>query len=148
MIKTICKSFAWIIGVLAGLATILNYCQLPPDTVLGGIVVSLNWKISLPIAILVVIATSVFSYFLGKGFFSSHKQLVIKSAIYGVGNNVIDVTDKLKSLVQNNTLSVVVGNHLAGDPLYGTPKHLDLWFTYGTSDRKAFVREGRKLELP
>jgi|BioPla2DNA2_1021312.scaffolds.fasta_scaffold40482_1 hypothetical protein len=148
MIKLIIISIGWVVGLLAGLAKILTYCNLPSETLFGKIAAIGEVNVSLPIAVIIGLAAMVVAYFWGRGLFKSHKTLAIHSATYGCEDKVIDVTAKLKSLVKNNSLTVLVGNHLGGDPLRGIGKHLEVWYSYGSSQRRTRVGEKKTLELP
>ena len=148
MIKRITIGIGIVVGILAGIVQILTYFNLSSASLLGKIAIAGQTTISLPISIIACLIGVGLGYLFGKGRFKSHKQLTIKSAIYGSGQSVVDVTSKLASLVKDNSLTVVAGNHLAGDPIDGTVKRLEMWFSYGTSERKAIIREGRTLEIP
>lgn len=76
-------------------------------------------------------------------------RLEIVQAVYGVGNAAVDVTDRMRPLVQGDRLSAKVGNDLAGyDPAPGIPKML--WLTYRLHGReyRVNVRESDYLHLP
>ena len=60
----------------------------------------------------------------------------------------IDVTAQLNRLVRDNRLIAVASNELAGDPQYGTPKHLRIRYEHnGISIAKEF-KEGDQIDLP
>lgn len=54
-------------------------------------------------------------------------QMVILGAVYGTR----DVTEKVRSMVLNNTLTITANNHTFGDPWPGTPKSLVIVYQYG-----------------
>jgi hypothetical protein len=61
-----------------------------------------------------------------------HLPLTIVSARYGTAGHWVDVTGKLRALVQDDTLSATAGSALAGsDPAPGQPKVLEISYTYG-----------------
>jgi hypothetical protein len=148
MMKRVLVILGWTVALLAGLAKILTYCNIPSETLFGKIATVGRTSVSLPVAMILSLAAVALAYLVGRGRFKGHKKLTVHSAVYGAGQSVIDVTAKLTALVKDNSLTVVAGNHLAGDPIYGTRKHLEVWFSYGTSQRKAVVREGGTLEIP
>lgn len=59
-----------------------------------------------------------------------------------------DVTAHLAGLVKNNTLSVVAGNDLAGDPAPNTVKELRVDYTLGGAAHSQTVNEGAALQIP
>jgi hypothetical protein len=90
-----------------------------------------------------------------KGGFSSKEKtdtLEIIKAEYGVfslaQSGMTDVTDKLRSLIQNNQLAVTANNQIAGDPAVGVAKTLLVEYTYDGKDYTAKVSETKVLRLP
>lgn len=79
-------------------------------------------------------------------------EVEIVKAEYGVvtltASRMIDVTEKLNTLVNNNSLSVTVDNGLAGDPANGTVKAMLVEYSYGDQIYTLRVSEHEKLELP
>ena len=76
-------------------------------------------------------------------------MLRIISARYGVGRQGTDVTRRVQSMVNGNSLSVRVNNDLAGsDPAPG--RHKELWvdYLYQGRRRNVRVREGNNLRIP
>ena len=79
-------------------------------------------------------------------------KLEIVKAEYGVVTltraKMVDVADKLNSLIKDNSLSVTAGNGLAGDPAGGTVKALLVEYSY--DDRVYTVKrsEHQTLQLP
>lgn len=76
------------------------------------------------------------------------KEFHIRSAFYGTGDSVIDVTDVLRVKVADNQLNVVANNDLAGDPCPGKPKILTINFMHQGKSRKKTSREGERAILP
>ncbi len=60
----------------------------------------------------------------------------------------VSVLTALKAQVQNNALSVVAGNDLAGDPAYNTVKKLRVTYTLGGVKRTQTVAEKETLTIP
>src|SRR5271157_1666741 len=59
------------------------------------------------------------------------QQLKINNAIYGHNGQGMNVTNHLRSLVQNNTLDVKVNNkNMGGDPNTGADKSVKVEYTY------------------
>jgi hypothetical protein len=60
-----------------------------------------------------------------------HKPVLeILHAEYGTQKNRIDVTEKLRTMVNNNSLIITASNELAGDPDIGTVKALTIDYRY------------------
>lgn len=77
------------------------------------------------------------------------QTLRIISARYGVGGQGMDVTQRLQSMVNGNSLSVHVNNDLFGsDPAPGRTKELWVNYNYQGRRRSARVREGNTLRIP
>ncbi len=72
------------------------------------------------------------------------------SAVIAPKPNVptVDVTDKLRAAIKNNTLSVVSGNDLAGDPAYNVVKNLRVDYTLGGIDKTRTLAENETLQIP
>ncbi len=60
----------------------------------------------------------------------------------------VSVTAVLAGKVQNNALSVVAGNGLAGDPAYNTVKHLRVDYTLGGVPHSQTALEDQTLAIP
>jgi len=79
-------------------------------------------------------------------------EVEIVRAEYGVitltASRMIDVTERLNSLIHNNSLSVTVGNDLAGDPANGTVKALLVEYSYGDQAHTLRLGEHETLKLP
>jgi hypothetical protein len=82
------------------------------------------------------------------GFMITSNSLVIHSAVYGVGGNVVDVRAALISRMRDNILAACVGNNLAGDPAPGDPKRLTVEYSYKGKRKTVTVLEGGELRLP
>ena len=77
------------------------------------------------------------------------RQLHINKAIYGKNGQGIDVTNHLRSLIQNNTLNVKVNNsNTGGDPNVGADKSVKVEYTYQGRTSTKVVKEGDPLQLP
>ncbi|BEU95925.1 DUF3395 domain-containing protein [Acidovorax sp. DW039] len=75
--------------------------------------------------------------------------LQIVQAVYGADNRVIDVTDRVRSRVAGDRLSVRADNELAGyDPTPGIPKMLWVTYSIGGREYRVNVRESEYLRLP
>lgn len=72
----------------------------------------------------------------------------VKRAIYGTDNNQIDVTQKLKGMVNNNRLSVKATNEIQGDPEKGTIKKLTIDYIVGGVELSSTFTEGEYVNLP
>ena len=77
------------------------------------------------------------------------RQLHINKAIYGKNGQGIDVTNNLRSQIQNNTLNVKVNNkNMGADPNVGADKNLKVEYTYQGRTSTKVVKEGDRLQLP
>src|SRR5271166_2833159 len=78
-----------------------------------------------------------------------HRQLHINKAIYGKNGQGMDVTNNLRSMIQNNTLDVKVNNkNMGGDPNTGADKSVKVEYTYQGRTSTKVVKEGDRLKLP
>ena len=65
------------------------------------------------------------------------------------GSTVVDVTEKLASLVKNGTIDVAVENELAGcDPLFKTVKKMIVTYVYDGKETTVTFREHDSFKLP
>ncbi len=79
------------------------------------------------------------------------ESATVVRALYGkltATNQIMDVTEKLASLVRNGRLSVSADNALAGDPANGTPKQLRVEYSLDGKPGHVTVPEGDTLTLP
>jgi DnaJ-like protein len=77
------------------------------------------------------------------------RQLHINKAIYGKNGQGIDVTNNLRSQIQNNTLNVKVNNkNMGADPNVGADKSVKVEYTYQGRTSTKVVKEGDRLQLP
>ncbi|MFZ1135488.1 MAG: DUF3395 domain-containing protein [Candidatus Korobacteraceae bacterium] len=77
------------------------------------------------------------------------RMLHINNAIYGKNGRGMNVTNKLRSMVQNNTLNIKVNNsNMGGDPNVGADKYLAVKYTYQGRSMSKVVKEGDRLQLP
>ena len=85
----------------------------------------------------------------GYGNNQPRNQLVILNAVYGAGGQMVNLTERLRSMAQGDRLSTRVGNELAGyDPAPNVPKVLWVTYTMGGREQRVSVREGEYLSLP
>jgi DnaJ-like protein len=62
---------------------------------------------------------------------------------------VIEVTNNLRSQIQNNTLNVKVNNkNMGADPNVGADKSVKVEYTYQGRTSTKVVKEGDRLQLP
>lgn len=77
------------------------------------------------------------------------RQLHINKAIYGHNGQGMDVTNTLRSKIENNTLNVKVNNkNMGGDPNTGADKSVKVEYTYQGRTSTKVVKEGDRLQLP
>ena len=76
------------------------------------------------------------------------KELSIISAKYGALDRWIDVTEKVREQIDDNTLEITVSNAIAGDPIYGVAKTLHLEYTLGGEHKTAAFRVGVTCRIP
>jgi alpha-L-rhamnosidase len=62
--------------------------------------------------------------------------------------NILDVTDKLKAAVVNNTLSIKSGNDIGGDPAFNVVKQLKVDYTINGQNRSRTLAENEMLTIP
>ncbi len=74
-------------------------------------------------------------------------RIEIKEAVYGAGNQTVDVTDRLRAMLRGNGLSVQASNSLAGDPAPRVVKQLRITYTVGGEEKTAVVPENETFEL-
>jgi hypothetical protein len=76
-------------------------------------------------------------------------RLQITRAQYGAGNRFADVTERLRSMVQDGSLSTWVTNSTMGvDPAEGKRKQLTVYYTLNGRRDRIVVNEGDYLNLP
>lgn len=76
------------------------------------------------------------------------KELEIIKASYRTGTHFKDVTKEISDKVENNKLSIVASNDIAGDPHPGTPKTLEIIYRFDGVDIIKEFKEKDKVELP
>lgn len=75
--------------------------------------------------------------------------LQIIRADYGIDNRFANVTSRLASLVQGNSLSLRVTNEtMGGDPAEDHPKALNVWYSFNGRVANVTVNEKDTLNLP
>ena len=72
-------------------------------------------------------------------------KLMINSAIYGVEDNNIDVTERLRKLVEDQKKPIIAGNYLGGDPAPGIVKRLLVEYQIGENKYTKSVKEGEDV---
>ncbi|MFA5050904.1 MAG: hypothetical protein WC499_02200 [Patescibacteria group bacterium] len=72
----------------------------------------------------------------------------IDKAIYGRDNKVIDVTDKLQRMINNNLLEITASNALAGDPFPDTIKDLIIDYTVNGVTKREIIKEHDTKIIP
>lgn len=89
------------------------------------------------------------NHFLPKGTLSTEKEyaLEIISATYG-SKRIIDVTQLLREMVLNNSLTVTASNELAGDPDVGVRKKMIIMYKVGGKQYQKQVEEGYSITIP
>ena len=79
----------------------------------------------------------------------SNGDLQIMRAYYGLNNRTNDVTQLLRSRVQNGMLAIQVNNNnMGGDPAVGGDKVLTVIYRYQGREQTATVKEGNALRIP
>ncbi len=78
----------------------------------------------------------------------SDDWLPVSSPSAGLSPAQRDVTAPLTAQVKDNTLSVVAGNDLAGDPAFNTVKQIHIDYTLGGTAYSQTVAEGGTLTIP
>jgi hypothetical protein len=80
---------------------------------------------------------------------SGYSDLQVISASYGIPHHTMDVTARLRGMIQNGSLSVHVNNDsMGGDPAPEKHKVLTLVYSYRGQQRTITVRESDDLRLP
>jgi hypothetical protein len=75
--------------------------------------------------------------------------LQILRADYGIDNRFVNVTSRLNSYIQGNSLSISVTNEsMGGDPAEDHPKALNVWYSYNGRVANVTVNEKDTLNLP
>lgn len=80
---------------------------------------------------------------------SSAEELIICSAMYGAEGKTRDVTEILRSRIQEGKLELFVSNdNLGGDPVPGVVKKLQVVYSYVGQEHSITVDERETLSLP
>jgi hypothetical protein len=94
-------------------------------------------------------------YYAGAGNYGGPPQpaygggLQIIRADYGIDNRFANVTSRLASLIQGNSLSLRVTNEsMGGDPAEERPKVLNVWYSFNGRVANVSVNEKDTLNLP
>jgi hypothetical protein len=76
-------------------------------------------------------------------------DLVVHFALYGVGEDQVDVTARVTQRVSDGKLTITADNLVLGlDPKPGTPKYLTIVYSYQGQRSLKTVREGSTVALP
>ena len=79
----------------------------------------------------------------------NNRRLRIDRAIYGMSGKGNDVTNRVRSMVRNDSLDFKVNNtNLGGDPNQGTKKTLKLSYTYMGRQQVRSFNEGDRCRIP
>jgi hypothetical protein len=79
----------------------------------------------------------------------NNRRLIVDRAIYGMSGKGSDVTNRVRSLVRNDSLDFKVNNsNLGGDPNQGTKKTLKLSYTYLGRKQSRTFNEGAQCRVP
>ncbi len=79
----------------------------------------------------------------------SNRRLRIDRAIYGMSGKGSDVTNRVRSMVRNDSLDFKVNNtNLGGDPNQGTKKTLKLSYNYMGRQQNRTYTEGDRCRIP
>lgn len=77
------------------------------------------------------------------------RGLFIIRGFYGVQGRTINVTEQLRSMVREGTLTLNVNNgNLGGDPAIGADKVLIVIYRFQGQEQATAVREGNRLTIP
>ena len=77
------------------------------------------------------------------------RRLTIQHAVYGKNGKGSDVTNRVRSLMRNDSLDFKVNNtNLGGDPNEGTKKTLKLQYTYMGRRQNRTWNEGDQCRVP
>jgi hypothetical protein len=88
-------------------------------------------------------------YAVGAQVASNNRRLSIQRAIYGMSGKGSDVTNRVRSMVRNDSLDFKVNNtNLGGDPNQGTKKTLKLSYTYMGRQQTRTFNEGDRCRIP
>jgi outer membrane protein assembly factor BamB len=75
------------------------------------------------------------------------KGLGIKFAIYGKQNGWVDVTEKCNAAIANNRMTIVAGDHLAGDPSSGAGKIMLVSYVLDGKEGTKSCEQGEELTI-
>lgn len=75
-------------------------------------------------------------------------RLNILSATYGAGKKQIDATQKVTAMIQGDHLTITPVNSLLGDPAPGTPKVLEIKYTFKGRTRTKKIPEKTTVTIP
>jgi hypothetical protein len=68
-------------------------------------------------------------------------------AEYGAQDTWKDVTEQVRKEIEDNILSIMVSNDIAGDPVFGVSKILKVKYRLNGENKRAEVREGAVLKI-
>ena len=70
-------------------------------------------------------------------------ELIIEKASYKTEKASFDVTNKLQSMISNQSLTITASNKLSGDPDPGVVKVLEVFYRFGNNKTKKIeIQEG------
>lgn len=76
-------------------------------------------------------------------------HLQINHAYYGTSGNAVDVTNRVRRMIQNNSLDFQVTNeNLRADPSKGKDKILKISYTYLGKHHIVSFKEGERCRIP
>ena len=76
------------------------------------------------------------------------KELYLISAKYGAKDSWIDVTEQVRKKIHDNLLRIEISNALAGDPIYGVPKTLEIKYIIDGEHKSTSLKEGTIFYIP
>jgi hypothetical protein len=74
--------------------------------------------------------------------------LKIISAYYGKNDKYYDITETLNKQLIDNKLVIIATNKIAGDPIPGVPKELNVVYSFNNEIFKTVIPEGKTLSIP
>lgn len=75
-------------------------------------------------------------------------KLEIIKGLYGANTSFVNVTHILRAMVEDGQIHVQASNSLAGDPIWGVPKTLQVTYKLNDIENSVSIPEGGILEIP
>ncbi len=72
-------------------------------------------------------------------------NIEILIAKYGIDDNEVDVTEKVKKLFDDKKKTIIAGNYLGGDPAPGIVKRLVLEYAINGIKYRRIIKEGDNI---